>query len=55
MLRKKQTNEWVLITDMNTNNNKINKYSKQISMLTKTKLMITEQKTNADNTQMNDS
>ena len=40
---------------MNTNNNKINNCSKQISMLTKTKLMITEQKTSADNTQMNDS
>ena len=40
---------------MNTNNNKINNCSKQISVLTKTKLTITEQKTNADNTQMNDS
>ena len=40
---------------MNTNNDKINNCSKQISVLTKTKLMITEQNTNADNTQMNDS
>ena len=40
---------------MNTNNDKINNCSKQISVLTKSKLMITEQKTNADNTQMNDS
>ena len=40
---------------MNTNNNKINNCSKQISMLTKAKLLITEQKTNADKTQMNDS
>ena len=39
---------------MNTNNNKINNSSKQVSMLTKTKLLITEQKTNSDNTQMND-
>ena len=35
--------------------NKINNCSKQISVPTKTKWMITEQKTNADNTQMNDS
>ena len=41
--------------DMNTNNNKINNCSKQISMLIKTKLLITEQKTNADNTKMNNS
>ena len=47
--------ELVLKTDMNINNNKINNCSKQISMLTKTKLLITEQKTNGDNTQMNDS
>ena len=47
--------EWVLKTDMNSNNNKINNCSKQISMLTKTKLLITEQKTNGGNTQMNDS
>ena len=40
---------------MNTNNDKINNCSKQISVLTKSKLMIAEQKTNADNTQMNDS
>ena len=53
MLRKK-INERVLKTDMNTNNNKINNCSKQISMLTKTKLLISEQKTNADNTQVND-
>ena len=53
MLREK--NEWVLKTDMNTNNNKIYNCSNQISMLTKTKLPITEHKTNADNTQMNDS
>ena len=41
---EKKTNEKVLKTDMNTNNNKINNCSKQISMLTKTKtkLMITE-------------
>ena len=37
---------------MNTKN-KINNHSKQISILTKTKLMNTEQKTNVDNTQMN--
>ena len=47
MLRKK---EWVLKTDMNTNNNKINNCSEQILMLTKTKLVITEPKTNGDNT-----
>ena len=47
--------ELVLQTDMNINNNKINNCSKPISMLTKTKLLITEQKTNDDNTQMNDS
>ena len=35
--------------------NKINNCSKQISVPTKTKWMINEQKTNADNTQMNDS
>ena len=46
--------ELVLKTDMNINNNKINNCSKQISMLTKTKLLITEQKANGDNTQMND-
>ena len=39
---------------MNTNNKKINNCSKQIAMLTKTKSLITEQKTNSDNTQMND-
>ena len=41
--------------EMNTNNNKIINCSEEISMLTKTKLLITEQKTNGDNTQMNDS
>ena len=51
MLRKK---ELVLKTDMNTNNNKINNCSKQISMITKSKSLITEQKTNSDNAQMND-
>ena len=51
MLRKK---EWVLKIDMNTNNKKINNCSKQITMLTKTKSLITEQKTNSDNAQMND-
>ena len=51
----KNPNEWVPKKDMNINNNKINNCSKQMSMLTKTKLLITEQKTNADNTQMNDS
>ena len=40
---------------MNMNSNKINNCSKQISILTKTKLLITEQKTDGDNTQMNDS
>ena len=50
MLKKK-----LILQNMNINNNKINNYSKQISMLTKTKLLITEQKTNGDNTQMNDS
>ena len=38
-----------------TDNNKINNCSEQISKLTETKLMITEQKTSADNIQMNDS
>ena len=46
----KSPNEWVPKTDMNIDNNKINNCSKQMSILTKTKLLITEQKTNADNT-----
>ena len=40
---------------MNTNNNKINNCSKLKSMQIKTKLLVTVQKINADNTQMNDS